>query len=495
MEGEWIDAPDEGSLDAVCVPQLLTQAWRHERTGVLQLAQGQRERRIVVRAGAPIGVEAPNTEDDFAHFLVETGRISAADRAKVEQLAERRGCPHASAVLALALLDAKALYVAMRADARARIAATFEWQTGHYRWKDAGSIDADASAARPIDLLTLLQQELPRRWGADRLFSAILAVEGVYGDISPRHRRIAAKLAACGGPAARALSLLDGSRPLGRVLGDCAGDPLAASTLWIATQTGVLRVGDAPSPDAPALDFEVEVTAATGRNAPQREARTGESDAERAANPRAEALREEIRELLPRLGDLDHYGALGLAEDASAADVKKAYFKAAKKYHPDALGRLGLDELKDDVARVFARIAEAFEVLSNPDKKRAYDAGGSDEPAIDTARLAQAETSFRKGEILAKMGNFDGALEYFEPAVELWPEEPAYQAGLGWALYKQPRSDRARAAEHLEIALSQAPDDAVILYRLGLVMRAAGDGERATELIAKARSIDPDVRE
>jgi tetratricopeptide (TPR) repeat protein len=111
------------------------------------------------------------------------------------------------------------------------------------------------------------------------------------------------------------------------------------------------------------------------------------------------------------------------------------------------------------------------------------------------ARLAQAETSFRKGQVLARMGNFEGALEYLEPAVELWPDEPAYQALLGWALFKKPQADLERASDHLETALIQAPKDAVVTLRLGLVMRARGETNRANELIAQARAIDPDVHE
>jgi len=498
VEGQWIDAPDEGGLDAVSVPHILAQAWRDERTGVLQLAHGQRERHLLVRKGAPITISSPRGEDELAAFLANTGRIDGAQRVEVERLAAERGCPQASAVLALKLMDAKALYTAMRAETRARIADTFEWGAGQFRWLDAPPAERDPKTARPFDLLALLQDELPRRWSTDRLFGALVAIEGLHGDVTPRHRKIAQKLAGAGEMAGRAIGALDGSRPLGRILGDCAGDPLAAATLWTVAFSGVLR-RLAPPKDAAEtrFDFEVEVAGAAAKKPAAGNAATGSKDtsSEGSTNPKADALREEVEALLRQLGELDHYTALGLEEDANAAQVKKAYFKAAKKYHPDALGRLGLGDLKEAAAQVFGRIAEAFEVLSDPDKKKAYDAGGSDGPEIDTARLAQAETSYRKGEILAKMGNFEGALEYFASAVELWPEEPAYQMGLGWALHKQPRPDHSRAVHHLEIALGQAPEDAVVHYRLGLVLRAAGETNRANELIARARAIDPDVSE
>lgn len=492
------DAPEAGGLDAVSVPLLLAQAWRDRRTGRLELERdGQAALAVEFREGAPTAVATVRGEERFARFLEETGRLTGPQRAKVERFAEERECPEASAVLALQHLDAKALYQALRDHQRGRLAESFAWAGGQYRWL-AGTTDAEddpARKAKPFDVLSLLQRELPRRWGTDRLFSELMAVQDARGDVSPRFRKIAQKLAREGAAAQRAMTQLDGRSEIGRILGTCAGEPLAAATLWTALQAGVVRLGGGVSmpTDAP-LEFEVEVRDApsAARATADRPAREGKA-AKNAA--KGEALREEIGQLLGQLGALDHYSALGLDESASAADIKKSYFKAAKRYHPDALARLGVDDLKQEAAQVFARIAEAFETLSDPEKKRVYDAGGSDEPEIDTARLAQAETSFRKGEILAKMGNFEGALEYLEPAVELWPQEPAYQALLGWALYRQPKTDAARAAEHLELAAAAAPDDALIHFRLGLALRATGDADRAQAMIARARSIDPDVEE
>ena len=489
------DTPDQGGLDAVSVPMLLAQAWRDRKTGVLQLTHGARVCEIDVRDGSPVGAESSGERDGFGSFLERTGKITAMQRAEVERVADEKACPEASAVLALRLLDAKALYAALREAARDRIADCFTWTAGQFRW--AASNDDLADGARPIDLLGLFQDQLPRRWGTERLFAELMALQDLRGDVSALDRKVTAKLATAGAPAHQAIASLDGVRAFGQILGECAGDPLAAATLWVVAHTGLVRpkttAAANDTPEIPALDFEVEVSATPGTAT--RATRTEGTTRKDKSGDKGSAMRSEIEVLLGQLADLTHYTALGLEEDASAADIKKAYFKAAKKYHPDALARLGLDDLKEPAAKVFARIAEAFETLSDADKKRAYDAGGSDEPQIDTARLAQAETSFRKGEILVKMGNFEGALEYLEPAVELWPEEPAYQALLGWALYKQPATDLERASQHLEIAAGQAPDDAVVLFRLGMVMRAAGENGRANELIARARAIEPSIDE
>ncbi len=63
----------------------------------------------------------------------------------------------------------------------------------------------------------------------------------------------------------------------------------------------------------------------------------------------------------------DHYKTLGVAEDASAEDIKKAYRRLAKKYHPDATGN---DSAK---AEKFKEISEAYTVLSDDKTRGEYD--------------------------------------------------------------------------------------------------------------------------
>mmetsp|Transcript_71735 Transcript_71735/g.134158 ORF Transcript_71735/g.134158 Transcript_71735/m.134158 type:complete len:408 (+) Transcript_71735:162-1385(+) len=69
--------------------------------------------------------------------------------------------------------------------------------------------------------------------------------------------------------------------------------------------------------------------------------------------------------------DKDLYGALGLADDADEAAIKKAYRSQSVKYHPD--------KNPDEASRLkFAEIRDAYEILNDPDKKILYDTGGMD---------------------------------------------------------------------------------------------------------------------
>lgn len=66
----------------------------------------------------------------------------------------------------------------------------------------------------------------------------------------------------------------------------------------------------------------------------------------------------------------DYYKVLGVARDASADDIKKAYRKLARKYHPDVSKEPATEEK-------FKEIGEAYDTLKNPEKRAAYDQLGS----------------------------------------------------------------------------------------------------------------------
>jgi molecular chaperone DnaJ len=71
-------------------------------------------------------------------------------------------------------------------------------------------------------------------------------------------------------------------------------------------------------------------------------------------------------------GRKDYYEILGVSRDASEKDLKAAYRKLARKYHPD------VNPGDKHAEERFKEIAEAFAVLSDPEKRAQYDRGGHD---------------------------------------------------------------------------------------------------------------------
>ena len=72
------------------------------------------------------------------------------------------------------------------------------------------------------------------------------------------------------------------------------------------------------------------------------------------------------------MAEEDFYKVLGVEKTASAQDIKKAYRKLALKYHPDRNPNNKQAEEK------FRQVSEAYEVLSDPDKRAKYDQFGHD---------------------------------------------------------------------------------------------------------------------
>ena len=66
----------------------------------------------------------------------------------------------------------------------------------------------------------------------------------------------------------------------------------------------------------------------------------------------------------------DYYASLGVARTASEADIKKAYRRLARKYHPDVSKEAGAEEK-------FKEVAEAYQTLKDSEKRAAYDQLGS----------------------------------------------------------------------------------------------------------------------
>ncbi|MBZ9787565.1 J domain-containing protein [Psychroflexus sp. CAK57W] len=82
---------------------------------------------------------------------------------------------------------------------------------------------------------------------------------------------------------------------------------------------------------------------------------------------------------------IDYYKILGLSKKATEKEIKAAYRKLARKYHPD------LNPNNQEAENKFKQVSEAYEVLSNPENRKKYDEFGKDWKHADEFKKAQQQ--------------------------------------------------------------------------------------------------------
>lgn len=102
---------------------------------------------------------------------------------------------------------------------------------------------------------------------------------------------------------------------------------------------------------------------------------------------------------------IDYYKTLGVDKNASTDDIKKAYRKLARKYHPD------LNPNNTEAHKKFQQINEANEVLSDPEKRKKYDQYGEHWKHADQfeqAKQQQGSQGYTGGQWQQGQGGFEG---------------------------------------------------------------------------------------
>lgn len=95
---------------------------------------------------------------------------------------------------------------------------------------------------------------------------------------------------------------------------------------------------------------------------------------------------------------IDYYSILGVSKTASGDDIKKAYRKLARKYHPD------INPNDEEAKKKFQQINEANEVLSDPEKRKKYDEYGENWKHAEEYEKARQQQSQNGG--FADFGSF-----------------------------------------------------------------------------------------
>ena len=80
----------------------------------------------------------------------------------------------------------------------------------------------------------------------------------------------------------------------------------------------------------------------------------------------------EAQALAQVLEELDYFQILKIGQNASPGDIKAAYYRESRAYHPDRFSTLPAGELKDTIGKIYKRINEAYVCLRDDVKRAKY---------------------------------------------------------------------------------------------------------------------------
>ncbi len=225
-------------------------------------------------------------------------------------------------------------------------------------------------------------------------------------------------------------------------------------------------------------------------------------------------LRQEIFEAYHALGGQNHFQVLGVDEDASDPQIKAAFLRMAKRYHPDAHHDPALRDMRDKLEALFFRVSEAHRVLSDPRSRQAYvdhlkgparpsrpapaKATPSEAPAvvIQAVNAVQAESLVQTAEDHFQEGRYWEAVALLSEVVKVASGRLLARARLLLARAYLTHPNTEKEAEKQLLAVHhEEPDNLDAYLLLGTVYKRMGRKARAISMFRKVLEKRPGHRE
>lgn len=211
----------------------------------------------------------------------------------------------------------------------------------------------------------------------------------------------------------------------------------------------------------------------------------------------------ELRALYAKLKKVSHFELLGVKETAPPSEIRVSFTNLAKRLHPDALGGDLTPELAAIAREVASAMNEAHATLTDAERRTRYlaqmregNVAGDEQTA---GRSAGAKVKYEMALVFLKKHDFRKARETLKQAVDMAPKNGLYRGTHAWAIYADPTGDRAEALEtgmdQIEEAIRQAPEEAVLHFYHGRMLKERKENDRARSAFEKAVALDPKHRD
>jgi two-component system chemotaxis response regulator CheY len=537
-----------GSLAERSVPRLLFEHLESASTGTLVLVRGQMRKEIFLRGGQVVAAESNLRQEALGALLQSKGVLDEQQLQHLLTETKKRGQKMGTVLVELGWLQPEEVLQYLAAQSRKRVTDCLRWPDGSWSYVP-GDAFADRVIEHKLDTAKMLFKGLFRTAAPEELIGRLEVDGGRPVKLSPRldpwrpaFESVFGKqvLPALGeGGSLGALVLRDDGQGLALALETllAAGlaelgqpeerpppkqalrDSIEAFTLerlgsdasgrirTLQESSGDDEWRETTRPDLQVLPAE-EAKALLGGQAAadaDRQGPTGTSfglgPSSRSDGGRADGGRADPRSLLLReyleVHGKSHYEVLGVSPDAAPERIAAAHRAKIERFAELALVGAALGDdgpAKLDALR--AAYAKAFEALSDPAARRGYDTEQVTPLDPDGGDPLGAELAYGEGLAHLENGRAADAAQAFAAAVEARPDQAAYHAYLGWALFlARGAGELPTIRQHLERALELDPDLGKAHELFGRVAVSAGEEAEARTHLERALEVEADQPE
>jgi len=191
---------------------------------------------------------------------------------------------------------------------------------------------------------------------------------------------------------------------------------------------------------------------------------------------------------------IDHYELLALKDTASVSDARDKYFSFSKKYEPVAREAPPDSHTKEKIDFVLEKAQQAFDILGDEDKKKAYDTGKQQRVTLESfniqkEKIQKARRLYLKAHSFYEEKKYQEAARLLEEAIKLDPGRSSYFLLLGLSQSRIP-SSRPLAEKNLQKAAEMEPWNADPVFYLGQLYWVENMFKKAENCYRKALEIN-----
>ena len=541
----------KGEIAEGVLPQLLRRIYVERRTAMLRCVRGEEEQSLRFRGGHIVNAHTNIKEDRLGETLVRRGLLSQDGLVRATEIVLREKRRLGEVLADLGLLDMNGLEDAIAIHVHEMLGRLFSWTEGTYALADEPQETTRSDVTLKLSTGELILEAARAVKDPDVVRYALGDVDRVLnlsGDPLLRFQKLT--LSPNDG---FVLSRIDGTTTVRELL-QLIPLPVEETqkSLFGLVSTGVVEYGEkrkrepgasaAAPPPAPRPEPQPAPRPAPPPPPPPPPAAAPPpAPAAAPASPapaapldaKGEERRLEILDAWEGLATRNHFEVLGLARNVGEVEVKEAYFRLAKRFHPDVHHGASLGDLREKLEAVFIRLGEAYDTLRDRGRRGDYEArlgrarpqafadaaGGAKpgpaaaEPERDKDEDARmAEQSLHRAAKLLEHAKaleqekpnepehqrltFD-AIQLLEPAIERLgssKQKLRAQTLLARGYSKNPKW--LKRAEELLLTVTRAqPENAEAWALLGHIYSQRGIKSRALSMYKKALELKPDHEE